>query len=233
MEQGVVTVEANTTNINDLITNSDDITQGNNFTLTRNENQDIVVEEQEVVENLNNVLENRQYQITRVSGQVIPTENTGVTIVEQETPTDSRYIVQRNNGIYSFTPHWALLEYNFETEDAQLNALFTIGNVNNSRIVHVINTPCRVVRFGVIHFSRESFIGFIDTEYRYELIINNVNNRNEIVVPGISRGNPISTTVDVENLNLTLTRGGTLGLRYVSGNIGNFMHCTVTVDTNI
>ena len=233
MEQGNVTIEANT-NINDLITNSNEITQGNNFTLSRNENQDIVVEEQqELPRNLNTVLENRQYQLTRVSGEVVPIENTGATIFEEENPRDTGHIIRRTNGIYNLTPFWALLEYNFETEDAQRNALFTIGGVNNSRIVHVINTPCRVVRFGVIHFSRESFVGFINTEYRYELIINNVNNRNEIVVPGLTRGNPVSTTVDVEDLNLTLTRGGTLGLRYVSGNVGDFMHCTVTVDTNI
>ena len=230
MEQGPMEIDE--TNITSVISNADDIVVGNQYTLTRNGENVVVEEQDELVQNLNDVNENNFF-LTRQNGQVVPRENEGITVEEIETPTETRYIINRSNNIYSLTPHWSLLEYNFETEDAQLNALFTIGNVNNSRIVHVINTPCRAVRFGLIHFSRESFVGFIDTEYRFELIINNINNRNEIVVPGLTRGNPISTTVNIENLNLTLQQGGTLGLRFVSGNIGDFMHCKVTVDTNV
>ena len=231
MEQGLGNILENNT---PEITNIDTITANTNYVLTRDGDNNLIAEEQEELpRNLNNVLANRRYQLTRTSGNVVPVEDTGITISQDGITENTGYIIRRNDGNYSLTRVSTLLEYNFEAEDVQLNAQFTIGGVNNSRIVHMINTDCRVVRFGVIHFSRESFVGFIDREYRYEIIINNVNNRNEIVVPGITRGNPISTTVDVEDLNLNLTRGGTMGLRYVSGNVGDFMHCTLTVDTNI
>ena len=221
-----------------LITNVDDIVSGNQYTLTRN-GDDVVVEEQnELVENLNTVNENRFF-LTRQNGQVVPVENNFISIRRDSVNDDGDYVIRKVGDNFFFTPSNSnsntnsLVEYIFESESAKINARFTVGGVSNSRIAYVINQDCLAVRFGILHFDIQTFTGFLDQTHSFEIIVNNINNRSQIVVPAVTTRNPISQTVDISNLNIRLNRGGTIGLRFVDGSTGFFIRCTVTVDTNV
>ena len=215
----------------DLIRNTAQVQENTNYVITRDGGNNLIAQEQqELPQNLNTVEANRRYQLTRTNGNVVPIENADVTITDEHANRDTRYIIARFRGNYSLTPHWALKEYEFESSNARLHAQFTVGGQDRSRIVHVINTYCKAVRFGLLHFSLQNQQGLINREYRFELIVNNVNIGKEIVVPG--SGNIVSTVVNIENLNIILTGGSNIGLRFVSGNTGNYMKCVLTVDTN-
>ena len=230
MEQGIT--EENSTN-NTGITNIDNATVGTEYILTRNNNNEIVITEPTPeINGLDTIQQGNRYQLTRNNNNTIePIQNTGIEI---PTPTtgDSTYAVRRDGNNFFLTRSPAFMEYIFASNNLAINANFNVLGVTGSRCVHVINATCKIIKFGIIHVSNFRTTGLINTTYTFEFIINNINQPPFSLTLNNSVGTTRSRVVDLENLNIFLNAGDCIGLRYVSGNKGNYMEARILVDTN-
>ena len=235
MEQGIGNTE--NTQQPPLISNIDVVTANTGYILTRNNENNVVVEEQgEQIANLNTVRGNRRYQLTRNNGNVEAQEDTSVNI---QTPNTNNllYAVRGNNNQFTLTRTPAIMDYVFATNDLQNNAAFDVLGVRGSRCVHVCNASGKIVKFGLLHVSGFRNVGLIDRSYSFEIIINDVNQRIFALTLDNSVGDNggRSRTMDVENLNMFVNQGDCIGLRYVAGSdarTGNYCEVRITVDAN-
>ena len=124
------------------------------------------------------------------------------------------------------------MEYTFYTNNLELFANFDILGELGSRCVHVVNASCKIIKFGIIHVTTFRSTGLIDSDYEFEFIINNINQPPFTITLDNSVGTDRARTIDLENLNLFLNAGDCIGIRYNSGNIGNYMQARILVDTN-
>ena len=101
MEQGFN--EENNTNTTNLITNIESATTNTEYVITRNDENEIVINELiPEIENLNNIQQGNRYQLTRNNNRVQPIQNTGIEIPTPSTG-DLSYAVRRNGNNYFLT----------------------------------------------------------------------------------------------------------------------------------
>ena len=234
MEQGI----GNTENTQPpLISNIGDVEANTGYILTRNTNNEVVVEEQPTqIANINSVQTNRRYQLTRNNGNVEVEENTAVA-VEEPTTNNLLYAVRRNNNRYTLTRTPAIMEYVFATNSLQNNASFDILGTRGSRCFHVCNASGKLTKLGLLHVSTFRSVGLIDRNYNFEIILNNINQRNFALTLQNSVGDNggRSRTMDIENLNLFVSQGDCIGLRYIvgqNGRTGDYCEVRIMVDAN-
>ena len=224
MEQGINDNTNETTN--PTISNIDTATTNTEYVISRNAaNEIIIVEPTPDIENLENIQANTRYQLTRTNGSIQPIENDGI-VIPTPTTGDLTYGIRRDGNAFFLSRTPALTEYIFATNNAVVNANFNILGVLGSRCVHVVNTTCKIIKFGLLHVSNIRTAGLIDRTYSFEFIINNINQ------PPFELTLANSGTVDLENLNIFLNAGDCIGLRLVTGNFGNYMECRILMDTN-
>ena len=235
MEQGIINTENTQPPI---ISNIDAVEANTGYILTRNNNNEVVVEEQpQQIQNINSVRNNRRYQLTRNNGNIEVEENTSVAV---ETPNTNNllYAVRRNNDRYTLTRTPAIMEYVFVTNRLQNNASFDVLGTRGSRCVHVCNASGKLVKMGLLHVSNFRTVGLIDRNYSFEIILNDVNQRFFSLTLDNSVGdkNNRSRTMDIENLNLFVSQGDCIGLRYVvgrGGRTGDYCEVRIMIDANV
>ena len=232
MEQGIL----NTENTQPpLISNIDAVVANTGYILTRNNANEVVVEEQpEQIQNLNTVQGNRRYHISRNNGNV---EAEGYSSVQIPTPNtgDFFYAIRRQGNDFTLFRTPAVMEYIFSTNNLVANANFDVLGTRASRNVHVCNASGKVVKFGFLHTTAIRNSGLIDRAYRFEIIINDTNLPEFVLNFNNSTGSEIARTRDMENLNIFVEQGDSIGLRYVAvggSNRGNYAQARIMVDIN-
>ena len=86
-----------------------------------------------------------------------------------------------------------------------------------------------------MHVDLSSYEGLINRQYRFNVIINDEQQELFAINPDNSVGSSLSRTLDVENFNIFVNAGDSLGIRYqrdANANEGNYCQVRVTVDTN-
>ena len=233
MEQGLGNTE--NTQQPPIISNIDVISNNTGYILTRNNNQEVVVEEQtEQIQNLNNVRNGNLYHLTRNNGNLTTTQDQSIQILR---PANQNLIygVRGNGENYTLTRTPAITDYIFTTNNLQNNDTFTIEGGGSGRCVHVCNASGKIVKIGFVHVSRVRRDGLIDRPYNFEVIINNVNRGFYEITLEDSVGSSRSRTTDVEHLNLFVNRGDCIGCRYgrgSNGRTGEYCQVRLTVDHN-
>ena len=231
MEQGII--EDVITSNNTGISNIENATVGTEYVLSRNNaNEIIILEPTPDIQGLQNIQQNTRYQLTRNNNNnVEPIENDGISI---PTPTtgDLTYGVRRDGNNFFLTRTPAFTEFIFASNNAAINANFNVLGITGSRCVHVVNSTCKIIKFGLLHVSNFRTNGLINTTYTFEFIINNLNQPPFSLTLNNSVGTERARVVDLEDLNVFLNAGDCIGLRFVSGNTGNYMECRILMDTN-
>ena len=215
------------------ISNLEDITNGNEYVLTRTTNDEVIVEERTPdILGLENVAQGTRYNLTRNANDEVEAEQD--TSVQLPIPTtgDLIYGVRRVADDFTLTRIPAMTEFTFFSNNVELNANFRILGENGSRCVHVLNHSCRLVGFGIIHVSTFRTVGLINEDYNFEIITNNVNQAPFTIGLNNSTGTARARSRSIEDLNIFLSAGDCLGLRFVSGNTGDYMQARITVDFN-
>ena len=213
MEQGIGNTE--NTQQPPLISNINAVTANTGYILTRNNENNVVVEEQgELIQNLNTVSENRRYQLTRNNGNVEAQEDSSLQIPTPNTG-DFFYAIRREGNNFTLFRTPAIMEYIFSTNNLQENSSFDVLGRRASRNVHVCNASGTVVKFGFLHTTSIRNSGLIDRAYRFEIIVNDINLPEFTLDLTNSTGSEISRTRDMENLNIFVNQGDSIGLRYV------------------
>ena len=233
MEQGIGNTE--NTQQPPLISNIDVVTENTGYILTRNNNQEVVVEEQpELIQNLNNVQNGNRYHLTRNNGNLTTTQDQSIQIPTPNTG-DFFYAIRREGNNFTLFRTPAVMEYVFSTNNLIANANFDVLGTRASRNVHVCNASGKIVKFGFLHTTSIRNAGLIDRAYRFEIIINDVNRQEFTLDLTNSTGSEISRTRDMENQNLFVEQGDSIGLRYVaqsSSNTGNYAQARIMIDIN-
>ena len=236
MEQGI----GNTENIQQqpLISNIDVVAANTGYILTRNNNNEVVVEEQpERIQNLNNVQNGNRYHLTRNgAGRAVPQQDQSIQI-PTPTATNLVYAVRGSGDAYTLTRTPAIMEYVFATNSLQNNASFDVLGERGSRCVHVCNASGKLVKMGLLHVTTFRSIGLIDRNYSFEIILNNLNQQffNFTIAVSVGNNDGRSRTMDIEHLNLFVNQGDCIGLRYVvgqNGRTGDYCEVRIMVDTN-
>ena len=186
------------------------------------------------VTNLGSLQPNTRYHLTRNNGNVEAEEDN---TVQKPTPNtgDLFYAIRREGNNFTLFRTPAVMEYIFTTNNLTANANFNVLNILASRNLHVCNASGKIVKFGFLHTTLLRNVGLIDKEYRFEIIINDVNQPEFTLNFTNSTGNEISRTRDVENLNLFVEQGDSIGLRYVvypGANSGNYAQARIMIDIN-
>ena len=138
-----------------------------------------------------------------------------------------------NNFTLFRTP--AIIEYVFSTNNLVANANFDVLGNTASRNVHVCNASGKIVKFGLLHTTLLRNVGLINRAYRFEIIINYTNRQAFTLDLTNSTGSEIARTRDMENQNLFVEQGDSIGLRYVvqsGSNTGNYAQVRIMVDIN-
>ena len=218
----------------ELIQNTGQIQQNTNYVVSRDGGNNLVaIEEAERVNDLDQILDDRRYHLTRENDRTIPVEDESIQI---PSPTTGNLIygVRRENKNFNLTRVPNFIEYAFRSNNLQTNANFNILGTLGSRCVHVINARCKIIKIGIVHVSTFRSIGVIDRDYSFEFIINNINEPQfTVTFPGgaVRR----SITQDIEDLNYFLNPGDCFGIRYVpttNAATGNYCEVRVSCDTN-
>ena len=233
MEQGIGNAEI--TQQPPLISNIDVVSNNTGYIITRNNNNEVVVEEQtEPIENLNNVRNGNRYHLTRNNGNLTTTQDQSVQIPTPNTG-DLFYAIRREGNDFTLFRTPAVMEYVFSTNNLVANANFDVLGNTASRNVHVCNASGKIVKFGFLHTTLLRNVGLIDRTYRFEIIINDINMQEFRLTLNNSTGSAISRTRDMENQNLFVEQGDSIGLRYVTGrnsNTGNYAQARIMIDIN-
>ena len=236
MEQGIGNTE--NTQQPPLISNIDEVTANTGYILTRNNNNEVVVEEQqELIQNLGNVLNGNRYHLTRNgAGRAIPQQDQSIQI-PTPTATDLIYAVRGNGDAYTLTRTPAIMEYVFATNSLLNNASFDVLGERGSRCVHVCNASGKLVKIGLLHVTTFRSVGLIDRTYSFEIILNNLNQQffNFTLEDSVGNNDGRSRTMDIEHLNLFVNQGDCIGIRYVvgrNGRTGDYCEVRIMVDAN-
>ena len=235
MEQGIGNTE--NTQQPPLISNIDTISNNTGYILTRNNNQEVVAEEQtEPIQNLNNIINGLKYYLTRNQGNLTILRDNSIEI---PTPTtfNQVYAVRGQGNSFTLTGTPAIMEYVFATNDLQNNAAFDILGQRGSRCVHVCNASGKLVKMGLLHVTSFRSVGLIDRGYFFEIIINNINQPlfQFTLEDSVGNNDGRSRTIDIEHLNLFVNQGDCIGLRYVvgsNGRTGDYCEVRLMVDCN-
>ena len=234
MEQGI----GNTENAQQpIISNIDSVTNNTGYILTRNNNNEVVVEEQtEQIQNLNNVQNGNRYHLTRANGNLTTQEDNSIQIPTPNT-NNLLYAVRGNNNQFTLTRTPAIMEYIFVTNSLQNNASFDVLGERGSRCVHVCNASGKLVKMGLLHVTTFRSIGLIDRNYSFEIILNNINQQffNFTIADSVGDNGGRSRTMDIEHLNLFVNQGDCIGLRYIvgaNGRTGDYCEVRLLVDAN-
>ena len=233
MEQGnsIVNSENLTSSI---FSNSDSVTENTGYQIRTDNNNNLSLEENERIRDKNTILNGLRYHLTRNQGNLTITQDSSVQV---ETPSvfNQVYAIRGQGNQFTLTRTPALTEYVFETDDLRHFAAFNVFEARSSRMVHVVNTSGQLIKFGLLHVDLSTSEGRINRQYRFNVIINDEDQEFITINPDNSVGNSSSRTVDVENLNLFVSSGDTLGIRYQrdgGSNVGNYCQVRLTVDTN-
>ena len=213
----------------------DTINRNEEFILTRNNNNELrVAQAQERIENLTNIESNQNFFLSRDSlSRLIVSQNNSINLPSPNTG-DLIYGIRRNGDNFTLERTGALTEYTFFTNSLSNNASFDALGERGSRCVHVINTTGKIVKIGVIHVTTFRSIGLIDRSYFFEIIHNNIN-LPLLEVNTTPSNDRRSTTMDLEHLNIFVSQGDCIGIRYVigaNGRTGDYCQVRITVDAN-
>ena len=216
------------------INNLEDVEENTEYIITSNITSNIIVREpQPIIENLENIQTNTRYQLTRnTNNNVEVVENTNVSIPNPNSDSILTYSIRRENENYSLTTIGSFNEFFFATNNATIGEEFDILGITGSRISYVFTASCKIIKFGLLHVSNFRRTGLINTTYSFEFIINNRNRTAFQLRLDNSVGTNRARVLDVEDLNNFVSSGDSMGLRFVSGNTGNYMECRITVDFN-
>ena len=228
MEQGIT--RRSVVEINNL----DVIESGTEYSITRNNTNNIVVTESTpIIQGLENILDGERHDLTRNDeDEVEVIENTNVLIPPPTSTSILTYGIRRNDTNYSLTRIGAFNEFVFVSNNATIGEEFNILGQNGSRVAHVFTASCKIIKFGLLHVTNIRTTGLIDTTYTFEFIINNRNRTSFDLTLDNSVGTERARVLDVENLDNFISAGDSMGLKLVSGNTGNYMECRVMVDFN-
>ena len=219
-----------------LITNIDDVNESTNYVITRDENNNVVVEEQAAqIINLSGITEPNRYHITRRGENALAILDRSIQIPSPNDIADLFFAIRKQGNNFSLFRTPAFMEYVFYTNNLIENANFDILDRRASRNVHVINASGKLVKFGILHTTLSRNSGLIDRDYRFEIIINDINLSAFTVSLNNSIGSTISRTRDIESSNIFVNEGDSIGLRYFVGdnsNRGNYFQARITVDVN-
>ena len=221
-----------------IISNIETVTDSAKYVITRNENDEVIVEEETAkIQNLDEVNDNERYHITRRVGNVLAISDRSIQIPTPNQIFNFVYGLRANNNNFFITRVPALTDYVFSTNSLQNNALFSVEGEDGSRNIHVCNTSGKIIKFGLLHVTQFRSVGLIDRGYLFEIIINNINQNALNINLDNSVGNNENRTrsMDIENLNLFVNQGDSLGLRYLigsNGRTGDYCQVRLTVDTN-
>ena len=216
--------------------NSDSVMSNTGYQIRTDNNNNLTLEENERIGDKNNIINGLRYHLTRNQGNLTVTQDDSVQI-ESPSIFNQVYAIRGQGNQFTLTRTPALTEYTFFTNSLQNNASFLVLGVGGSRCVHVINVSGKIVKIGVLHVTNFRSTGLIDREYFFEIIHNNVNEPLFNVGPDnavVSDGGR-SMTRDIESLNMFVSSGGCLGLRYVigsNGRTGDYCQVRITVDSN-
>ena len=221
-----------------LISNINEAEENRRYSITRDGNNNVVlVENEETITNLNEVEENLRYHITRRLSNLFILLDRSLQITPLADDIEDLFFAIRKRGQnYSLIRSPALSDYVFSTNELAPNSSFDVLGLRASRIIHVINVAGKIVRFGITHANEIRNNGLIDRNYRFELIINSVNRPPFDINQNNSRGSILARTREMDELNIFVNEGDSLGLRYVQqqgSNIGEYLQARVTVDTNL
>ena len=219
-----------------IISNIDSVNESTNYVITRDSNSNVVVEElSETIQNLNAVADNQRYHITRRVGNVLAILDRSIQIPTPNDIADLVYAIRVNNNNYTLTRTPALTDYVFETDDLQFFATFNVLGSRSSRSVHVCNTSGKLIKLGLLHVDLSINEGLINRQYRFNLIQNDNTRQLISIDPNNSVGNSRSRSLDIEDFNIFVLSGDTLGIMYQrdgGANLGNYCQVRITVDTN-
>ena len=237
MEQGL---NKKTININNglIVENENNVRENINYYLSRNANTgNIMVRQvQEEITNLNDVRNNERYHITRNEGEVLAVSDNSLQLAFPNFNGNAFFGIRKRDNRYFLSRTPALTDYVFETDNLIHFASFKVFGVNLSRLVHVVNTSGKIIKIGLAHINLNTQEGLIDREYRFTIIINNINAQSLTPInESNSVGSSFSRVANIENQNLFVNAGDILGIRYqrdANSNTGQYCQVRLTVDTN-
>ena len=243
MEQG------NYTNLNNQITtqeltssifgNTDLISANTGYQIRTDENNNLILDENEKINNKNTIANNQRYHLTRNQGNLTVTEDDSIRLTTPQTG-NLVYAIRRQEDNFTLTRTPALSDYRFITNNLRIGSFFEEARNGRSRILHVVNFRCKIIKIGVLHTNTQRNAGLIDRNYIFQIIINgDFQPQFTVNYLGENRARQLTIVQDIENLNLFLNEGDTLGLNYNGsggdngGNaVANYCEVRLTVDTN-
>ena len=238
MEQGNQINQNNVQNISSLVfSNSDTINANTGYQIRSDNNNNLTLEENERINDKNNIINGLRYYLTRNRGNLTITQDDSVQI-ERPNIFNILYAVRSQGNQFTLTRVPNLVDYIFVSNNLRLGASFNVLGNERSRCVSVVNFTGKLIKIGVLHVTTQRKNGLINRNYIFQLIINN-GFRQPLTVnfPGGSRRR--SVVQDIENLNIFLSEGDTIGLNYNGsggdggGNAtGNYCEVRLTLDTN-
>ena len=242
MEQGInnqnnqITTQELTSSI---FGNSDMVSANTGYQIRTDENNNLRLEENEKINNKNNIANGQRYHLTRNQGNLTVVEDNTISLTTPQTG-NLVYAIRRQEDNYTLTRTPGLMDYLFLTNNLRIGSFFEEVRNGRSRILHVVNFRCKIIKIGVLHTNVQRNTGLIDRNYIFQIIING-----EFTPPltvnylGENRTRQLTIVQDIENLNLFLNEGDTLGLNYNGsggdngGNaVANYCEVRLTVDTN-
>ena len=227
----------NTNSPSTLFNNIDTITVNTGYQIRTNENNNLRLEENERINDKNNIVNGLRYHLTRNQGSLTVSEDSSIQI-EQPNVFNLLYAVRSQGNQFTLTRTPNLVDYIFVSNNLRLGAVFNVLGSERSRCVSVVNFSGKLIKIGILHVTSQRTNGLINRNYIFQLIINN-GFRQPITVNFPGGGRTRTVVQDIENLNLFIDEGDTLGLNYNGsggdggGNAtGNYCEVRLTLDTN-
>ena len=226
MEQGVRDTNINITN---GLRIGNEIRQGVNHYITKNENDAVIVREAPPqIQNLKDLERGKKYHLTEVNGNIFAYLDNSLQLTQSNFSENLIFGIRKEGDSYFITRVPSLLEFVFETEDLQ---------VENSFSNHVCTLSGKLVKIGFVHVIRADGTGLIDRDYQFFLLVNDLNPIRIRISKDDGIGSNRSRTIDTENLNIFFNSGDFIRLFYsvvVGGRskTGNYCQVKLTVDTN-
>ena len=241
MEQGNLYQNQITTQelTSSIFVNTDVITANTGYQIRTDENNNLRLDENEKINNKNTISNNQRYHLTRNQGNLTVTQDDSIRL---STPSTGNlvYAIRKQENNYTLTRTPALLNFRFITNNLRIGTFFEEVRNARSRILHVVNYNCKIVKIGVLHTNPQRNGGLIDRDYIFQIIINgNFQPRFTVNYLGENRTRQLTLVQNIENLNYFLNEGDTLGLNYNGsggdngGNaVANYCEVILTVDIN-
>ena len=226
MEQGVRDTNINITN---GLRIGNELRQGVNYYLAKNEHDAVVVREAPPqIQNLKDLERGKKYHLTEANGNIFAYLDNSLQLTQSNFSENLIFGIRKEGDSYFITRVPSLLEFVFETEDLQ---------VENSFSNHVCTLSGKLVKIGFVHVIRADGTGLIDRDYEFFLLVNDLIPIRIRISKDDGIGSNRSRTIDTENLNIFFNSGDFIRLFYSvvvggSSKTGNYCQVKLIVDTN-